>query len=273
VMQMTTFYVLWVLRSLSRIPGTERWIRPLVPVPAAAGLQVGPGLPPDGDDTAVALYLLQRGGSTVRLDGLLPFIGRDGMCAAYAGERNPSLTVTAHALDAVGMWLTTHAEDHPLGQVRDRMVAALLDGQDADGCWNDKWHASPTYAVDCCVNALIAYGGQVGRRAVRRAVDWLLGTQRGDGSWGRWTGTLEETAYALHTLLSIKSVDPRCIRSVAVGAAFLAHRGHATADQPERTPMWHGKELYEPQRVVQAAILSASLRCRKFLAQQQRCTM
>jgi len=32
-----------------------------------------------------------------------------------------------------------------------------------------------------------------------------------------------------------------------------------------RTPLWHGKELYEPRRIVHAAVLSALYLCRTSL--------
>ncbi|MFD0850660.1 prenyltransferase/squalene oxidase repeat-containing protein, partial [Actinomadura adrarensis] len=83
------------------------------------------------------------------------------------------------------------------------MSAWLADRQQADGSWADRWHASPFYATTAATLALHSFGTPRGRHAahVDRAVRWVLATQHGDGSWGRWGGTAEETAYALHILL------------------------------------------------------------------------
>jgi squalene cyclase len=66
------------------------------------------------------------------------------------------------------------------------------------------------YATACCAAALGSYGGVTAQPTLRKAVEWVLDTQRADGSWGRWTGTYEETAYAVHILLQTRKDWQRC---------------------------------------------------------------
>src|SRR5690606_41793282 len=82
----------------------------------------------------------------------------------------------------------------------EKVTRWLLGQQGGDGFWTDRWHASPYYATASCALALERYGGSGSADAVARARAWVLRTQRPDGSWGRWEGTAEETAYAGQTL-------------------------------------------------------------------------
>jgi hypothetical protein len=146
-----------------------------------------------------------------------------------------------------------------------RTAAWLCDSQDADGSWSDKWHASPFYATACAVLALrdarsMGESGLISERdrmaavtaAVDRAVAWVLATQHRNGSWGRWHGTAEETAYGLQILLYRARVDRRIRAAATRGYRFLvAH------EDVEPEPLWHDKDLYVPTNVVRAAVVGA----------------
>ncbi|MFD2350734.1 prenyltransferase/squalene oxidase repeat-containing protein [Nonomuraea ferruginea] len=56
--------------------------------------------------------------------------------------------------------------------------------QRPDGSWDDRWHASPYYATLGCALALGEFGGPEHTGAVLRAREWVLASQRDDGSWG-----------------------------------------------------------------------------------------
>jgi squalene cyclase len=131
----------------------------------------------------------------------------------------------------------------------------LCDQQAADGSWRDKWHASPYYATLCCALALADHGGGAAGTTVRKARDWVLDTQHRDGSWGRWAGTYEETAYAVQILLRTggSRADEVVERAAARGCAVLLNttRGH------QHPPLWHDKDLYTPVRIVRAEGLAA----------------
>jgi halimadienyl-diphosphate synthase len=89
----------------------------------------------------------------------------------------------------------------------------------------------------------------------RRAAEWLVASQRPDGSWGHFLSTAEETAYCLQALV----IARRCGENVP---AEVIDRGYqwlaAHADGPYPW-LWIGKCLYSPDVVVRSAVLSALL--------------
>jgi halimadienyl-diphosphate synthase len=219
------------------------------------GVAAGPGLPPDSDDTAVALYALAQLGSPRSLDDLLTY-QVDAYFSCFPDERTPSISTNAHVLQTFGRYL-----EHDLPQ-RFRHHAAmgklsgwLRDCQEADGSWWDKWHASPYYATACCAMALHRYSRSASATTVSKAVEWLLDSQREDGSWGRWHGTYEETAYAVQTLLQtcMSPSDSAVEHAAARGCVFLRR----SAGDHKHPPLWHDKDLYTPIRVVRAEGLAA----------------
>jgi hypothetical protein len=104
---------------------------------------------------------------------------------------------------------------------------------------------------------LAVHGDDSCRNALARALEWILCTQRSDGSWGLWQGTVEETAYAVQTIASLGPTLPA--RASAIVAA--ADRGHGflrAANDPATYPgLWHAKDLYAPTAVIRAARLAA----------------
>ncbi|PZF93184.1 prenyltransferase [Micromonospora deserti] len=255
----TVFERSWALGSLARAGVPLRPAPKLVADLAAAlgpqGTPTGPGLPADADTTSVTLYALARLGQPVDPASLLHYDVGSHFCT-WQGEDGRSVTTNAHVLEALG-WHTRHTA---AGATRygTRVVALagwLRDQQDPDGRWADRWHASPYYATSCAVAALDRYApAGIAADAVDRAVDWVVATQRPDGSWGRWTGTVEETAYALHVLLGVD----RPARPGVVEAARRGLRQLATMDgRGDGPPLWHDKDLYTPVLIVRAAVLAA----------------
>ncbi|MGW0999527.1 hypothetical protein ACWD5V_40925 [Streptomyces sp. NPDC002523] len=264
VMRMTTFEALWTLAYAVRSGAPlsddsprrlRAWLSGLV---GPDGVCAGPGLPPDGDDTATALYLLHRLGAPASPTSLLRFVTDSG-CASYPGERTRSTTTTAHALETIAQWLE-HRPDTvaAYGPARVGLLEHLLATQLPDGHWEDKWHASPHYATHCAVEALARFGGDLARPAVERALRWTLERRRDDGSWGEWGGTLEETALAVLTL----TADSAPAHVLVSAREFLAEHADAPAGSALRTPMWQGKELYEPHRIVHTTVLAARIRAK-----------
>ncbi|GAB2703597.1 prenyltransferase/squalene oxidase repeat-containing protein [Nocardia thraciensis] len=261
IMAMTTFETLWILgfaiRGHISLPEAFRkhWVRWLSRQIEPEGVRGGPGLPPDGDDTAAALYGLHQFGRPIEPAPLIDFVNDQG-CASYPGERTRSTTTTAHAFEAISGWLQTTPEPH-YRRLRARLLERLLDAQTAEGAWHDKWHVSPHYATYCVVIALARFGGQTVQPAIRRARDWLHATQRADGSWGQWAPTLEETALALLTLHQLQPAMRADARTRHRAIAYLRGNRTAPAAADTRTPLWQGKELYEPRRIVHAAVFTA----------------
>jgi hypothetical protein len=79
-----------------------------------------------------------------------------------------------------------------------------------------------------------------------------LASRRRDGSWGQWSGTAEETAYALLMLL-YRAVPDRRARA----AAMRGHDFLLSSEGGEPAELWHGKDLYVPEHIVRAAVIGA----------------
>jgi halimadienyl-diphosphate synthase len=250
-------WVLSTLASAGLVPQVPRdLVRGLHAAFSELGVAGGTGLPPDADDTAIAL------GALARLDPRSPdclwaYQQPDGHFACFFDERTPSSSTNAHVLQAFGACLTPDLPgrsryEHAIA----RLTEWLCERQEPDGRWWDKWHASPYYATACAALALSAHGGGHAVGALRRAVGWVLDTQRPDGSWGWWAGTIEETAYAVQILsrVRVRAGDRAVDRAVAKGYLRLLSAGD---DGGRYTPLWHDKDLYTPVRIVRAERLAA----------------
>jgi halimadienyl-diphosphate synthase len=221
------------------------------------GLPGGLGLPADSDTTAVALFALAQLGEPRRPDHLWEYDAGTHFVTVRP-ETEASTSANAHILMALG----DHAARGGPAAARcaataARIAAWLGDRQRADGSWLDKWHASPFYATRSCALALDRYGGPEHATAVDRAVRWVLAGQRVDGSWGRPRPTVEETAYAVQTLLH---AGPRRSRAVARAAAHgCRHLIGGRYGRPEgrHPPLFHGKDLVSIPGLVRAAVLAA----------------
>lgn len=259
VTPITIFERAWVLAALATagigVAVPHRLMGSLHAAFGECGVSAGSGLPPDSDDTAIALYALAQLGSPRSPECLLAYqVGAHFSC--FPAERTPSTSTNAHVLQAFGAYLEHNAPQRFRYQaVMGKLARWLCDCQKADGSWWDKWHASPYYATACCATALHRYSRSASAATVARAVAWLLDSQRADGSWGRWSGTYEETAYAVQTLLQTCAfrADSAVTRAAAHGCVFL-RRSPGDRKQP---PLWHDKDLYTPIRVVQAEGLAA----------------
>lgn len=248
----------WLLRTGIPVTVPAELVAGLRAAVGPAGAPGGEGLPADADSTSVALYALSLLGAPYALDCLDGFDTGTHFCT-WPGEQGFSVSVNAHVLDAVGRYVATGAAEHPrYPRIVARLSRLLREHQREDGSWTDRWHASPYYATVCCVLALADFGDGGSAEALDRAARWVLETQRDDGSWGHWTGTAEETAYALHVLLRGRSrgsagdADPAWTAAVARGHSYLIK-----SVGTRHVPLWHDKDLYAPTAIIEAAILAA----------------
>ncbi|WP_433219695.1 prenyltransferase/squalene oxidase repeat-containing protein [Microtetraspora malaysiensis] len=258
----TVFERSWVLSLLARagIPCDvpAEMIADLRAAIGPTGTPAGSGLPADADTTSVSLYALALLGMPYEPESLLAYETETHFCT-WRGEQGRSFSVNAHVLDAFGQY----ALSRPLAAPRyraatEKVTGWLLDGQRADGGWEDRWHASPYYATASCALALHDFGGDAAAPAVRRAVRWVLETQRPDGSWGRWSGTVEETAYAMQVLLCTREGAGEPDDEPVIEAAARGYRYLLEADGAEDgTALWLDKDLYRPDAIVRAAVLAA----------------
>ncbi len=259
VTPVTVFERAWVLSALTTAGISVAAPNELVDTLDAAlgpfGAPAGPGLPPDSDDTAATLCVLAQLGRPRSPDCLLTY-QVDTYFSCFSAERTPSTSANAHILQA---FCKCPELNSPQRFHRQALLGELSgwlgDSQETDGSWWDKWHASPYYATACCAISLADYSRDASAGALRRAAEWVLSTQREDGSWGRWSGTYEETAYAVQTLLKtgMARADSAAKLAAARGCVFLQR----SSKHQKHPPLWHDKDLYTPFRVVRAEGLAA----------------
>ncbi|EYF02235.1 prenyltransferase/squalene oxidase repeat-containing protein [Chondromyces apiculatus] len=224
------------------------------------GVRGAPDLAPDADDTAMTVLLCAQLGQPWSPEALARF-DNGAYYDCYLGEDTSSITANAHALHAWTHWLNTpDALGHPAARAApiERLRDWLLGRQQPEGHWGDKWHASPYYATSRTVTALasIPRAPRI-EAALQAAGRWMRDSQRADGSWGVWSGTAEETAYAASVILLAAGTagpSPRMRTQLAAAARFLDEAG---ADPLHHHPaLWHDKTLYAPQAMIDAEILA-----------------
>ncbi|NIV36379.1 MAG: cyclase, partial [Anaerolineae bacterium] len=201
----------------------EEW-KPGEGIASAAGLTLV-----DGDDTSLTYDVLVRFSRSVDLDGVLSY-GGNGHFLCYPLEANPSVSTNVHVLGALRQ--AGLGSGDPLVQ---KVLRFLGQRQIRRLFWFDKWHASPYYPTAHAVIACAGYeDGLVGD-----SVRWIVETQHGDGSWGYYMPTAEETAYCLQALIVWRRhgglVPAGVLRR---GGAWLAERA-----RPPYPPLWIGKCL------------------------------
>lgn len=201
----------------------------------------------DADDTAIAAAIVRLSGHSLTFDPLRQFEKGD-LFVTFPGERNPSLSTTIHAVHALSL----------LGTAAPAARAYIENGKSADGVWkNEKWHASWLYPTSHAVAAL-AHGMPSWRD--NDVLYKILGAQHPSGGWGAGSApTQEETAYALFALHVMNHRVDAALREKLASSVARAREWLLARYQPNQlpvTPLWIGKELYCPQRVVRVTELA-----------------
>jgi halimadienyl-diphosphate synthase len=197
----------------------------------------------DGDDTGLVSELFGQYGRPIDLDAIWSFED-DHYFRCYSIEHGSSVGTNVHIMGALRQaGLPT---DHPVVQ----KVAKFLHAEQINGgYWTDKWHSSPYYVTSHAITTFAGYKNEV----VQKAVQWMIDSQRADGSWGYFSPTAEETAYCLMALMTWHRYGlPVAPEIIECGAAWLLQH----VDDPH-PPLWIGKSLYIPTLVVRSALLSA----------------
>ncbi|KTT43813.1 hypothetical protein RSA46_14980 [Pseudomonas oryzihabitans] len=201
----------------------------------------------EADDTSLALCVLSLAGRQPSVEPLRQFESGE-LFVTFPGERNASVSTNIHALHAMRL----------LGRSAPGACAFVEANRSARGLWeSDKWHVSWTYPTAHAVAAL-AQGSPEWRD--ERTLAALLDAQHGDGGWGSGrSATFEETAYALFALRVMSDrEEPARRRHIlsSVERALDWMLGHYAPGSLPETPLWIGKELYCPLRVVRVTELA-----------------
>ncbi|MEY9997094.1 halimadienyl-diphosphate synthase [Streptomyces sp. V4I8] len=248
----------WLLHSGITIVVPHHLRRSLHASLQSEGAATAAGLPADADTTSMVLASLTLLGERPDFSPLLRYELDTHFCT-WPGEQGQSVTTNAHVLEALSLHVLAHpAEKRRYAQAIQKVSHWLYSQQRDWGGWEDRWHASPYYATFCAALALHRFDGARSAPALTATVQWLLETQHPDGSWGVWGGTVEETAYGVHLLVNLPASDTqsRAKEAVRLGRAHLARTATPQYSHP---PLWHDKDLYAPEVIINAAVLTASL--------------
>ena len=245
------FEIGWTLWNLSLIPGMDHTAKlkphldflskawqPKIGIGFAAGYSVK-----DSDDTGLVYETLLRYGIEKDLASVLGYEEKDHF-RCFDLEVNPSISANIHVLGALGQAGLT-AKNSSVNKI----IHFLYKARGLQPYWMDKWHSSQYYAT---AHAIIACAG-VANELVEESVQWMLGSQNSNGSWGTYLSTAEETAYALQALWVWNQKVARIPKAILKnGARWLKEN----MDQPYQ-PLWIGKCLYSPSLVIRSAVISA----------------
>lgn len=251
------FELLWVLHAfacadLLQHPAIQKYVdgplRRLQQALTPTGIGMSRYFINDGDITATALATLYLAGRSADVQTLERFAVGDHF-ATYPHELQPSLSTTAHAIQAQAL---AGKRNHPALQF-------LAQRQLEDGRWDyDKWHSSWMYTTSAVIHTLLLTDATT---ALYRGLEALIRAQQPDGGWGatsRTTGS--ETAYVFLALHAAHRAGHRVDglqNALRTASAWLARY---TVDDVRAEPyLWIGKELYKPYRVDEAFLCAAQL--------------
>ena len=254
-----TYELTWVLNNLAlcRLPlalfaGDNIW-QELQSGLGPTGISMDPAFGvPDGDTTSVCCRVLLEAGYHVDPLILAHFENQDPrVFRTWDYERNISVSTNIHALEALGL-MTDYPDRR---QVQEQVLLMLLDNRRYKMYWTDKWHASPYYSTSHALVAMLKEGSYMAH-ACHDSIDWIVHTQRDDGSWGFFDhGTAEETAYAMTALLHYHALEPLDQDMLHRGASALARNYEVV--NPAYPELWISKCLFAPTDIIRSAVLSA----------------
>lgn len=199
---------------------------------------------PDGDDTSVAFEILAKHGRTPNLADVLDY-EEDNWFRCFQYEANPSVDVNVHALGALKQ--AGYDRTHPRVQ---KILSFVRSKRNPRKYWLDKWHLSPSYTTAHVIICARGYDDAL----CEESVQWMLDSQKSDGSWGFFNkSTAEETAYCIQALAMWQKHTGKSFSSQIQQAGLWLEK-HCEAPYP---PLWMDKSLYCPEILVKSCILSA----------------
>ena len=214
---------------------------------------------PDLDETSLALRILNQLGMDQDPRALEAYEVEEHF-RCYPLERNISLDVHIHIIHAL--------RDSKYFPRRDEMLQKSLKALErrVAGCEYiiDKWHISPYYSTGHAVVALAGLADHLNDRFV----NWMLKTQRADGSWSFFPeapeAAIEETAHALMSLMTIYELGADIpFQVLENGYNYLREHYDSAVSLPE---LWISKVVYNPYNIVDAVISSALTKYESLMA-------
>ena len=240
-----------VARQITDVVGDWADKRPHA-VPGGWAFQYENAFYPDVDDTAVVGMLLHRQGAPEHAEAIsraeawiVGMQSRDGGWGAFDADNNheylnhipfadhgalldPSTAdVTARCISFLAQ--IGHAPESPTVA---RGLAWLRANQETNGAWFGRWGTNYIYGTWAVLCALNAAGLPHADPAIRRAVAFLVRTQREDGGWGEDNDTYADASpgeyhrsnpsQAAWALLGLMAAGETASDAVARGIAYLA---------------------------------------------------
>lgn len=111
-----------------------------------------------------------------------------------------------------------------------RALDYIWDNQEIAGCWRARWGINYVYGTWCVLTGLAHIDWPQDDERVRRAVGWLLATQRNDGGWGESPLSYDRKEYVPWH----ESVPSQ----TAWGLMGLVAAGEASSPAAERAARW-----------------------------------
>lgn len=252
-----TFEIIWSLyhiglqQDLSRLSPA---ILPLIDTIKAAwndkeGIGLSKGFVVDADDTAVSFFILSQFG-IMPDPRIFEHYEVEDHFRCFEFERNISLDIHIHIVDALKAMPDFPRRDEMLLKALNTLGRYLTDDYIVD-----KWHISPYYSTSHAIIGLTGLSDNI----IHRQINWLLDTQRDDGSWSYYPdcpkAAIEETAYVLMALMRVYEVKGNIpLDVIDKGFRFLEKHYRSAEALPW---LWISKVLYNPYHIVEAVILSA----------------
>ncbi len=198
----------------------------------------------DGDDTSVGFEILSKFGRKPELEAVLNY-EEENWFRCFELERNPSVDVNVHVLGALRQ--AGYEASHPSVK---KIINFIRTMRQPAGYWLDKWNLSPYYTTSHISMLCRGYDDELSEESI----NWILNTQKADGSWGFYGfPTAEETAYCLQALkIYQKHWGKGLQESIKQARGWLSQNC-----EPPYPPLWIDKSLYRPDVIVKSTIISA----------------
>lgn len=241
-----------------------------------------PFLPPDLDDTTAALSVFSSANSeeralrhkTIRAvlafqnhNGSLPTWLSDAAALQKLGFSKQQFPIAEVHPEVMAYFFASLAreEEKLFDHERQRAAQYVLSQQQPAGNWKTTWYRSDLYATYRVHHFLSAFSGPQFAEAARRAENYVLKMQRKDGTWGKESPSILDTAFALLVVKRTAAATPnRLARAWEFLMNAQEQNGAWRAEpfffldlsqrQSGKAPVFIGNELYSTAIALEAVL-------------------